>query len=237
MLNFAAFAPGRGLPVSCLNKSGTGSTTGVMTGCIFMDGNQTEPLGGELTLPDAKLILINEAECTKTAQNISDTNKVYQVNRQAVLGPADPPSDLEFQATSFSSGTACKMVTDLCDVAETNKTDHFHVECNAATAGLNLTAEFALASPKLQYFTDSAKLHPAEQIPPTGPQQQWSLVFGVTSQQIGLAMKSKHTSHLYTDLGLQGMGSGSGVGVLSCDSSLFDVVSQGKQYVLRPCTY
>ena len=91
--------------------------------------------------------LVNETEFFRTAANSSDVNLVYLSDGYAVLGPAEPPLDLDFQATSFGSQTSCRPVTGLCDVSPTvgtQETDpsEYNFVWNATNAGLNMTGNF-----------------------------------------------------------------------------------------------
>lgn len=91
--------------------------------------------------------LLNETEFVRTAANSSDVNMVYLKDGYAVLGPAEPPLDLDFQATSFGSQTSCRALTGLCGANSTvcspagNESD-FNFVCNATIAGLNMTGNF-----------------------------------------------------------------------------------------------
>ena len=91
--------------------------------------------------------LLNETEFVRTAANSSDVNLVYLSDGYAVLGPAKPPLDLDFQATGFGSQTSCRALTGLCGANSTvggaipNPSD-FNFVCNATIAGLNMTGNF-----------------------------------------------------------------------------------------------
>ena len=91
--------------------------------------------------------LFNETELVRTAANTSNINLVYLSDGYAVLGPAKPPIDLDFQATSFGSQTSCRVLTGLCAASNTfgnnipNASD-FNFACNATVAGLNMTGNF-----------------------------------------------------------------------------------------------
>lgn len=91
--------------------------------------------------------LLNETEFFRTAANYSDVNQVYLSNGYAVLGPAKPPLDLDFQATSFGSQTSCRAVTGLCGAISTvgerePYPSNFNFVCNSTMAGLNMTGNF-----------------------------------------------------------------------------------------------
>ena len=91
--------------------------------------------------------LINETEFVRTAANSSDVNLVYLSDGYAVLGPANPPLDLDFQATSFGSQTSCRAITGLCGTISTAGYDipaisEYNFVCNATVAGLNMTGNF-----------------------------------------------------------------------------------------------
>ena len=91
--------------------------------------------------------LLNDTEFFRTAANSSDMNLVYLSDGYAVLGPAKPPLDLDFQAKGFGSQTLCRAVTGLCGANSTvgerytNPSD-FNFVCNATIAGLSMTGNF-----------------------------------------------------------------------------------------------
>jgi hypothetical protein len=58
--------------------------------------------------------LKNQTEFVRTAGNQSAINQVYFRDGHAVLGPYNPPLDLDFQATSFASETSCRVVSSEC---------------------------------------------------------------------------------------------------------------------------
>ena len=133
-----AFTPGRGFNSTCLsNPLGIdgGSLDGPIS-CIIDPGHAG-------TIPQ----LLNETEFFRTAANTSNVNLVYLSDGYAVLGPAKPPLDLDFQATSFGSQTSCRALTGLCDAQSTLYEDSadpsdFNFVCNATVAGLNMTGNF-----------------------------------------------------------------------------------------------
>ena len=91
--------------------------------------------------------LVNQTEFLKTSGNSSDLNQVYLSDGRSVLGPAEPPADLDFQATSFGSKTSCQSVTTLCGAVsfenqEGSAVGQFNFVCNSSTAGLNMTGNF-----------------------------------------------------------------------------------------------
>ena len=91
--------------------------------------------------------LLNESEFFRTAANTSNVNLVYSSDGYAVLGPAKPPLDLDFQATSFGSQTSCRALTGLCAAHDTVGDNilepyDFNFVCNATVAGLNMTGNF-----------------------------------------------------------------------------------------------
>ena len=119
--------------------------------------NYPEGINGDLDIPiscitlanDAvnKPQLFNETEFFRTAANYSDVNQVYLSDGYAVLGPAKPPLDLVFQATSFGSQTSCRAVTGLCGANSTAGERHVfpsssNFVCNTTVAGLNMTGNF-----------------------------------------------------------------------------------------------
>ena len=64
-----------------------------------------------------------------------------------MLGPAKPPPDLDFQATSFGSQTSCRALTRLCGANSSIEgfspyLSDFNFVCNASIAGLNMTGNF-----------------------------------------------------------------------------------------------
>lgn len=91
--------------------------------------------------------LFNRTEFLKTAGNFSSLNRVYLSNGYAVLGPAEPPQHIDFQATSFAAKSSCRAVTTLCGLMSTfNKlsadVSQFNFVCNSTGAGLNMTGNF-----------------------------------------------------------------------------------------------
>jgi hypothetical protein len=58
--------------------------------------------------------LVGYSEYLKTSSNQSAINHVYMTKDMAILGPAYPPINVDFEATSFASSTRCHMVTSLC---------------------------------------------------------------------------------------------------------------------------
>ena len=91
--------------------------------------------------------LLNETEFLRTVANTSNVNLVYLSDGYAVLRPAKPPFNLDFQTTSFNSQTSYQAVTGLCDtnsIAKYSTTDlsDFNFDCNATIAGLSMTGNF-----------------------------------------------------------------------------------------------
>ena len=91
-------------------------------------------------------VLLNKPEFVRTAANSSDVNLVHLSEGYAVLGPAKPPRDLDFQAISFGSQTSCRALTGLCGANPTDSmtalVEDFNFVCNATIAGLNMTGNF-----------------------------------------------------------------------------------------------
>ena len=91
--------------------------------------------------------LVNQTEFLKTSGNSSSLHQVYLSGGRSVLGPADQPANLDFQATSFGSKTSCQPVTTLCgavsfDDQKSSAVGQFNFLCNSSTAGLNMTGNF-----------------------------------------------------------------------------------------------
>ena len=91
--------------------------------------------------------LVNQTEFLKTSGNSSSLHQVYLSDGRSVLGPADPPVNLDFQATSFGSKTSCKSVTTPCgavsfDDQKGSAVGQFNFVCNSTTAKLNMTGNF-----------------------------------------------------------------------------------------------
>lgn len=132
-----AFAPGRGFNSTCLNYP-----EGIR-------GGYDSPIACIIYPNDAVNIpqLLNETEFFRTAANYSDVNQVYLSDGYAVLGPAKPPLDLDFQARSFGSQTSCRVVTGLCGAHSTVGArivypSSLNFVCNTTMAGLNMTGNF-----------------------------------------------------------------------------------------------
>ena len=120
------------VPISCMISPGTTLDT-MLLGDPRVDGSNP--------------LLLNEPEFFRTAANSSDVNLVRLSEGYAVLGPAKPPRDLDFQAISFGSQTSCRALTGLCGVNNTAHSflasvDDFNFVCNATIAGLNMTGNF-----------------------------------------------------------------------------------------------
>ena len=108
-----------------------------------------DPISCIIELGDAvnKAELLNETEFVRTAANSSDVNLVHLSDGYAVLGPAQPPPDLDFQATSFGSQTSCRVLTGPCGANSTSGSrmvfpSDFNFVCNGTIAGLNMTGNF-----------------------------------------------------------------------------------------------
>ena len=91
--------------------------------------------------------LLNETKFFRTAANTSDVNLVYLSDGYAMLGPTNPPLDLDFQATGYGSQTSCRVLTGLCGANSTAGDrilfpSDFNFVCNATIAGLNMTGSF-----------------------------------------------------------------------------------------------
>lgn len=134
------FTPGREFNSTCLNyPNGPPDALGgpyAPISCIIDVGHAS-----------SNPQLINETELVRTVANSSDINLVYRSDGYAVLGPADLPLDLDFQATGFGSQTSCRAVTGLCGANSTAddaipSNSAFNFACNATIAGLNMTGNF-----------------------------------------------------------------------------------------------
>ena len=110
------------------------------------DGINDVPISCIIRRSDTRDIpqLLNETDFFLTAANNSDVNMVYLSDGYAVLGPAKPPLDLDFQATGFGSQTSCRAITGLCGANSTvgDVVSEFNFVCNATIAGLNMTGNF-----------------------------------------------------------------------------------------------
>ena len=141
------FTPGRGLSPSCLsNPRGDAPTPdgGIDVSnpadCIIFRGDAVN-----------QATLVNQTEFVRTAGNQSAVNQVVFDNGLAVLGPYDPPPNLDFEATSFGSRTSCRVVTSECGAksitgARVPLPWFSNYKCND-TAGLNLTGNFLALMP------------------------------------------------------------------------------------------
>ena len=138
-VSFPNFAPGRGLKEECLNATIEPTiqrSSYLATPCVVNSAGS----GGGGGLQE-------EAEYIRTAGNQSSTNRVYLSDGQAVIGPANAPSDIDFQASSFASHTSCRMVTELCGAhfikPDSEASRDISYNCNATVAGLNATGNFS----------------------------------------------------------------------------------------------
>ena len=90
------------------------------------------------------LQLVNRTEVSRMTSNHSDVNRNYLSDGYAVLGSAEPPINLDLQATSSCSKTSCRVVIGLCGAVSTVGAREpypalLNFVCNASTAGLNMT--------------------------------------------------------------------------------------------------
>ncbi len=95
--------------------------------------------------------LVGYSEYLKTASNQSAINQVYMTKDMAILGPAYPPINVDFEATSFASSTRCHMATSLCYTQESSGAEPYldadiSFNCSVAVAGLNFTGNFSQLS-------------------------------------------------------------------------------------------
>lgn len=147
------FNPGRGVNETCLEDArGTIYSKRVPIGCIAWAAGS--PLGHTRAL-------VNHTEFLMTASNQSKINRVllgqYQGSQFSLIGPAQIPSNLDFQATTYGSHTQCRVVTSACGAQSTygveiieNSWGEF--SCNATEAGLNMTGTFdTLGTPNASY--------------------------------------------------------------------------------------
>lgn len=91
--------------------------------------------------------LVNRTEFSRMTANHSGVNRICLSDGYAVVGSAEPPINLDFQATSFGSEISCRVVTGLCGAVSTVGAREpypalFNFVCNASTAGLNMTVNF-----------------------------------------------------------------------------------------------
>lgn len=74
--------------------------------------------------------------------NKSVTNKILNKPEGWFYGPAKPPAELDFEATTFGSVTSCDMVTDLCDIFQHTVTEQSEVvDQNSINTGTNSTEQ------------------------------------------------------------------------------------------------
>ena len=106
--NLSGLKPSRVIPEDCLNLPyevyEKGDDKRFLKYCNIARG----------TAESAAPVLINQAEFIRTVDNQSDVNSILDIEGISVLGPADPPTNAEFQASSFGSKTACEVITDKC---------------------------------------------------------------------------------------------------------------------------
>ena len=149
------FNPGRGVKQSCLDNASGMDENGTfeVAGCIIFPGDAVN-----------QPVLINQTEYIKTTENVSDLNKVflgYNDNLQySVLGPAQVPGNLDFQATSYGSHTECRMVTTQCGAQTAygdrdEPPDVFNFACNNSMAGLNMTGNFGTLGQRQESYLES----------------------------------------------------------------------------------
>ncbi len=142
--SFLDFNPGRGLNPTCLN--GSNFQGGLpMPGCVTLGGVENGAGGAN------PVKLVGYSEYLKTASNKSAINQVYMTKDMAILGPAYPPINVDFEATSFASNTRCHMVTTLCDAQASSGAEPYldadiSFNCSVAVAGLNFTGNFSQLS-------------------------------------------------------------------------------------------
>ncbi|ERF72706.1 hypothetical protein EPUS_04759 [Endocarpon pusillum Z07020] len=125
--------PGRALHPSCLDGSGDYRAP---KACIIRRGDAVKTP-----------TLVNRTEFVMTATNYSKINQIYMSDGFTLLGPSNPPIDLDFQADTFGSQTSCRPVTGLCGANNTkgvrrDKPSDYNFACNASVAGLNMTGNF-----------------------------------------------------------------------------------------------
>lgn len=132
------FMPGRGLNSTCLSNPIEGTNGGYDSprSCIIFPNDAAN-----------RATLVNSTGFFRTVSNYSSINQLYLSDDFAVLGPAEPPSDIDFQATSFGSKSKCKVVTGLCDAKSTAGARTLYPSmnnfvCNSTMAGLNMTGNF-----------------------------------------------------------------------------------------------
>lgn len=141
--------PGRDLATSCLSdprgetpRPDGGTNVENPADCIIFRGDAVN-----------QPTLINQTEFIRTAGNQSTINQVVFDKGYAVLGPRDPPSKLDFEATSFGSRTSCQVVTSECGArsivgARVQLPWFANFKCNE-TAGLNMTGNFLALKPNV----------------------------------------------------------------------------------------
>lgn len=116
-----------------------------MPGCVTLGGVENGAGGAN------PFKLVGYREYLKTASNQSAINQVYMTKDMAILGPAYPPINVNFEATSFASSTRCQMVTSLCDAQASSGAEPYldadiFFNCSVAVAGLNFTGNFSQLS-------------------------------------------------------------------------------------------
>lgn len=157
------FNPGRGVNRSCLDSGNTLDESTYVAGCVIIPGDAVN-----------SPVLRNQTEFVKTAANMSDINKVYlgvhNKLQYSVLGPAQIPDNLDFEATSYGSHTECRMVTAECGaITAYGDRDEppsvFNFVCNNTVAGLNMTGNFANLGQKDESYqlsyTNASSMLPA----------------------------------------------------------------------------
>lgn len=127
-----------------------------MDGSVRVTSDDNTPEACIINIGDAanRPTLVNRTEFARTAANFSKINQLYMTDGFAVLGPANPPIDFDFQADTFGSRTSCRPVTGLCGANSTRGArivypSDYNFACNASTAGLNMTGNFfSVLSPR-----------------------------------------------------------------------------------------
>ncbi|KAL9594914.1 MAG: hypothetical protein Q9219_006769 [cf. Caloplaca sp. 3 TL-2023] len=160
--------PGRDLSAACLSDPRgdiPGPTGGINVenpaDCILFRGDAVN-----------QATLVNQTEFVRTAGNQSTINQVVFDSGYAVLGPHNPPVDLDFEATTFGSKTVCQAVTFACGAksitgARVPLPWYSNFICNE-TAGLNMTGNFdeltASTTGTVPEPTEGVKGNPATRI-------------------------------------------------------------------------
>ena len=155
------FNPGRGVNETCLNDANADANENdydiIPMGCIVWPGDAVN-----------SPVLVNQTEYIRTVGNLSDVNQVYlstyNGKQYSMLGPAQTPDNLDFQATSFGSHTECRVVTLQCGARSTFRARialpyYFNFICNETVAGLNMTGNFGSLGSSPTPQNESNDLH------------------------------------------------------------------------------